>query len=77
MVGEHFDWSSERPPVGGDASQGRHRFLGVQFACCSVYARVYVNRAGTHYVGHCPKCARRVEFRIGPDGSDHRFYTAY
>ena len=52
-------------------------FLGVHFACCSVYARVYVNRSGTHYVGFCPRCARRVTFQIGPGGTDHRFFTAY
>ena len=77
MVGERFDWSSERPPQGGGLPPGGNSFLGVHFACCGVYARVYVNRAGTHYVGHCPRCARRVEFRIGPGGSADRFYTAY
>ena len=37
--------------------------MGIQFACCGVYARVYVNRDETAYIGHCPKCSRRV--RVG------------
>ncbi len=77
MVGEQFDFHSEPPQSTGGTTPGSHSFLGVHFACCGVYARVYVNRAGTHYVGYCPRCARRVALRIGPDGSAHRFFTAY
>ncbi|RIK72952.1 MAG: hypothetical protein DCC67_18495 [Planctomycetota bacterium] len=52
------------------------RFLGVHFACCDVYSRVYVNRTGTAYIGHCPRCAARVEFAIGPGGVNARFFVA-
>ena len=54
-----------------------NRFLGVQFVCCDVYSRVYANREQTAYVGHCPKCAKRVEFKIGSGGTASRFFKAF
>jgi len=77
MVGEHFDTGRAPGDKPGEADGSKSRYLGVHFACCAVYARVYVNRQGTHYIGHCPRCGRRVEFRIEPGGTDHRFFTAY
>ncbi|MFI4877205.1 MAG: hypothetical protein ACIALR_17755 [Blastopirellula sp. JB062] len=78
MPGESIDLSSDPNPPPSPASSGsRQEFLGVQFACCGVYQRIYKNRAGTHYEGKCPKCYRAVRFTIGSGGSDARFYTAY
>jgi hypothetical protein len=57
--------------------QAKNSFLGVQFACCDTYARVYANRDKTAYVGHCPRCAKRVQFQIGPGGSEARFFKAF
>jgi hypothetical protein len=79
MVGENFDSIDRRAGGRPDAEGGSdvRPFLGVQFSCCRVYARVYINRDGSQYVGHCPRCARRVTFKVGPGGTDERFFTAY
>ncbi|MBL9081129.1 MAG: hypothetical protein JNK76_04950 [Planctomycetales bacterium] len=84
MPGEHLDLTSsaddgreDRLRAANSAGAGEARpFLGVQFRCCDVYARIYVNREGTAYQGHCPRCSRPVHIRIGPGGSDSRFFEA-
>ncbi len=80
MVGENLDISigSDFSAQESQANGGKERrFLGIQFACCDVYARIYVNREGTAYEGCCPKCGKRVHVRIGDGGTDKRFFTAY
>jgi hypothetical protein len=77
MNGQHLDIASPGPALG--ASSVRHessRFVGIHFVCCDVYSRVYANRERTAYVGHCPRCAKRVSLKIGPGGTDSRFFTA-
>ncbi len=61
-------------PAANRAGAGR-RFVGVHFTCCDIYARVYVNREETAYEGNCPRCGKRVQLRIGPGGTDARFFT--
>jgi hypothetical protein len=87
MPGDFLDISSDPDPKGPDGSaapysriasgSGARRFVGVHFACCDVYSRIYINRESTAYVGYCPRCTRRVELKIGPGGTDSRFFTAY
>ena len=76
MKGEHLDLSTNDGLPEETASGGRssRRFIGVRFDCCDVYVRVYVNRAGTAYQGHCPKCSKPIRIRIGPGGTDSRFF---
>jgi hypothetical protein len=78
MPGEHLDLSSGEPFGGRNHANppNARKFVGVQFACCDVYTRVYVNRDSTAYEGNCPKCAKRVRLPIGPGGTDSRFFTA-
>ncbi len=78
MPGEHLDLSSDpasNSSCGGPAADAR-RFVGIHFICCDVYSRVYINRDQTAYEGNCPKCAKPIRLRIGPGGTDARFFTA-
>ena len=77
MSGEHLDLTSEGPKTAAsDGKPQERKFVGVQFTCCDVYTRVYVNRDATAYEGNCPKCAKRIRLGIGPGGTDARFFTA-
>ena len=78
MPGDNIDLSSDpsgEPP--GRAECASQPYVGIHFACCAVYARIYRNRERTAYEGHCPRCSRRIRLAIGPDGTDCRFFTAY
>ena len=79
MIGEHLDLTDDGPRDDknrGEKLSDRRRYVGIHFVCCDVYARIYVNRDQTAYEGNCPKCAKRVRLRIGPGGTDARFFTA-
>ncbi len=75
MHEDRLDISSEPNPPAAEREPAR--FVGIQFACCGVYARIYRNREQTAYCGACPKCARTIRLRIGEGGNDARFFTAY
>lgn len=68
--------------MAGDKEAGkrgaRGHYLGIHFTCCNIYARIHKNKAGTAYVGWCPRCLRKVEVKIsrGGDGTDQRIFQA-
>jgi len=76
MLGENIDLASGGHRRDDGAGEGGRPFVGIHFACCDVYARIYINRDASAYLGHCPRCARRVRLAIGPGGTDRRFFTA-
>ncbi|HEX7009555.1 MAG TPA: hypothetical protein VF184_06205 [Phycisphaeraceae bacterium] len=51
-------------------------WLAVHWKCCQVYSRIYRNRQGDAYEGRCPRCGSPVRARIGPGGTDARFFEA-
>ena len=78
MSGEHLDLSSQPGAASSQPTSATKRsFVGIHFACCGVYARVYINRAETAYLGYCPKCGKRARLTVGPGGTDQRIFTAY
>jgi hypothetical protein len=60
-----------------DKPSDKKKFLGVNFRCCNVYCRVYINNQRTAYEGRCPKCGKKVAFQIGSGGVDNRFFDAW
>lgn len=78
MAGENLDLSSD-DGTSPDPTAGRpgRRFVGIHFACCEVYSRIYLSSDQSAYQGNCPRCARPVRIRVGPGGTDSRFFTAY
>ena len=61
-------------PASNRSAPGRP-YLSVQFACCSVYQRIYRDPDGRAYRGRCPRCGKSVEFAVGDGGTNSRFFV--
>ncbi|MFQ5685516.1 MAG: hypothetical protein ACE5GV_02535 [Candidatus Scalindua sp.] len=55
--------------------QKKRKYLGIHFACCNIYGRIY-NYSGKQYEGKCPGCLGRVTVRVGRGGVSNRFFVA-
>jgi len=51
-------------------------FLGVRYANCQTYGRLYMNDEKSAYVGSCPRCGKRYQVLIGAKGTDSRMFIA-
>ncbi len=76
MAGNQLDLSSDSAPNRPESIATGRKYVGVQFECCDVYHRIYINRDATAYVGHCPKCVRQIRLDIGPGGTESRIFRA-
>lgn len=65
----------DTPTSETSASSPARPYLGVRFACCDVYVRIYRSPDGKSYRGHCPRCAKPVNFVVGPGGTDARTFV--
>lgn len=57
-------------------TQKGKKFLGVRFADCSAYGRLYINDDGNAYVGRCPKCYTSFVVRVAEGGTSSRMFVA-
>lgn len=65
----------EGPPPGGRGGGAEGRpWIGVRFLCAGAYVRVSRNKEGTAYHAMCPRCGKRIRFRVGPGGTNQRFF---
>lgn len=46
------------------AGARRQQFVGVHFACCHVYRRVYLTPGEREVIAHCPRCAKKMTLHV-------------
>lgn len=69
--------SDAEEPAATPSSPSTRPSLRVLFACCGIYTHVYRTADTTAYRGRCPRCGRPVSFRVGPGGTDSRFFVVH
>ena len=69
---------SQPRPSSNPSPGGKERpFLGIHYARCGAYGRIYKNKEGNSYVGNCPRCMHPVRVRIGPVARAIVFSSAF
>jgi len=68
------DLSSNPTPAASKGPPAARPYLGVQFACCGIYARVYRTPGDTAYRARCPRCGKTANFPVGNGGTSDRFF---
>jgi hypothetical protein len=58
----------------GQPAAGQRPWIGVRFLCAGAYVRVGRNPDATAYHAVCPRCGKRLRFRVGPGGTEQRFF---
>ena len=48
--------------------------IGVRFACCNRYVRLYMSPERKRYVLHCPHCGKKAVFEKDPDAPEVDFF---
>ena len=56
--------------------KGRRPYIGVFFRCCQVYQRIYRAPGKDRYSGFCPRCLRKLEVPVSPQGTEARLFEA-
>ncbi|OUU42102.1 MAG: hypothetical protein CBC16_04490 [Verrucomicrobia bacterium TMED56] len=69
--------NSPRSPANSDGGEDKRAFLGIHYVNCGVYGRLYKNKRGDAYIGHCPKCMHSLRVKIGPSGTGKRFFKCF
>jgi hypothetical protein len=70
-----LDVSARESNASDTASRATRAFIGVHFACCGVYRRVYRDAGDPSYIARCPLCGRELVFRVGAAGTNARAFV--
>lgn len=61
----------EQQARAGSSKSSKRPFFGIKLNCCGAYRRVYVDDPDREiHVTHCPRCGKRLRFRLSPYGPD-------
>jgi hypothetical protein len=71
------DYKVELSTAAGEESKEptARPYVGVHFACCGVYLRIYRSADEKHYRGRCPRCGVAVNFVVGEGGTASRTFV--